>query len=100
MGIDTEEDTNARRRSSYPEDAVRSPTPSGPRRSSEDASSPVMFEFILDMSSPSAPRREQKLVLSPTNDARPVKGEGLEKRRRDLPVRKGLPLDWLASVQV
>lgn len=93
-------DISSRQRTSYPEDAVRSPTPCGPRRSSGDTSSPVMFEFILDISSPSARRREQKLVLSPTKDARSVKGAGLEKRRRELPVRKGLPLDWLTPVQV
>jgi hypothetical protein len=92
---DPGDDANVRRRTSYPEDSVsRSPTPSGPRRGSD---SPVMFEFILDVSSPSAPRRGEKMLLSP-KDARPVKG--LERRRRELPVRKGLPVDWLAPVQV
>lgn len=99
MGLsDGEEEPNMRRSTSHPEDRCPgSPSPSGPRRSS-GASSPVMFEFILDISSPSAPRREEKLLLSPKKT--PPVVQGLEKRRRGLPARKGLPLDWLAPVQV
>lgn len=93
------EDVHVQRRTSLPEDSsvVYSPTPSVPRRGSDGSTSPVYFEFILDINS--GPRRE-KLVLRPSEDVRlPVWKTGVESRRRGLPARKGLPRNWMASVQ-